>query len=346
MWAALLLAHRAPRQIISPMSLLSAAVAAVCDRRFARLPVATLLLLACLALPPVHAAPAAEVSEPAPLAAKSLLLDIAKAGPNYIAVGDRGHVLVSSDDGKSWSQSIAPTRAMLTCVSFADAQHGWAAGHDGVIIATTDGGITWTRQDDGKDLDTAYLDVLFLDAKHGFLVGAYGKFLETTDGGKTWNARKISDEDLHFNRITHEGTTIYLAGEAGTVLISHDLSRTWTRSPLEYEGSLYGVRPLSGGLLVAYGLRGRIFVSTDDGASWQPRDTDIKVLIMSGTRLRDGVVVLVGQGGNFFISRDACRSFHHWKPDDFGTSIADLAVASDGALITVGEAGAVRIEIP
>jgi photosystem II stability/assembly factor-like uncharacterized protein len=308
---------------------------------------APLALLVCCPSSFVHAAPAAEVSEPAPLAAKSLLLDLAKAGGHFIAVGDRGHVLISSDEGKSWSQSITPTRAMLTCVSFADAQHGWAAGHDGVIITTTDGGVTWTRQDDGQDLETVYLDVLFVDTKRGFLVGAYGKFLETVDGGKTWTPRKISDDDVHFNRITHDGaSTVYLAGELGTVLISRDLCRTWMRSPVEYEGSLYGVRPLSGGLLVAYGLRGRIFVSTDDGASWAPRDADIKVLIMSGTRLREGVVVLAGQGGNFFISRDACRSFQHWKPDDFGTSIADVAVASDGALITVGEAGAVRINIP
>lgn len=322
------------------------AVAAVCDRRLTRLLAAPFALLAALAAVSAYAAPA-ERSEPAPLAAKSLLLDITKAGENFVAVGDRGHVLISNDDGKTWSQSITPTRAMLTCVSFADAQHGWAAGHDGVILTTADGGITWTRQDNGQDLETVYLDLLFLDAKHGFLVGAYGKFLETTDAGKTWTPRKISDEDVHFNRLSHDGAdAFYLAGESGTILISHDGCRTWMRSPLEYEGSLYGVRPLSGGLLVAYGLRGRIFVSTDDGASWQPRENDIKVLVMSGARLRDGVVVLAGQGGNFFVSRDACRSFLHWKPDDFGTSIADMVVASDGALITVGEAGAVRLKIP
>jgi len=290
---------------------------------------------------------AQETSEPAPLAAKSLLLDITRAGERVVTVGDRGHVLISADEGNTWQQSITPTRAMLTCVSFPDAEHGWAAGHDGVIIATTDGGKTWTRQDDGKDLDTVFLDILFLDAQHGFVVGAYGKFLETVDGGKTWTARKISEEDVHFNRLAHDGTAaLYLAGEQGTILISHDLGKTWQRSPLDYEGSLFGVRPLTGGLLVAYGLRGRIFVSTDDGGSWQPRDNDIKTLITCGARLREGVVVLAGQGGNFFISRDGCRSFHHWKPDDFGTSVADLAVARDGALITVGEAGAVRVTIP
>ncbi|MBI5425099.1 MAG: hypothetical protein HZA32_13565 [Opitutae bacterium] len=318
-----------------------AVAAAVCDRRPLRLLVASLALLVGLR------ASAQVTSEPAALAAKSLLLDITRAGDRVIAVGDRGHVLLSADDGKTWQQSITPTLAMLTCVSFPDADHGWAAGHDGVIIATSDGGKTWTRQDRGQDLETVFLDILFLDAQHGFVVGAYGKFLETIDGGKTWTARKISEEDVHFNRLAHDGTAaLYLAGEQGTVLISRDLGQTWQRSPLDYEGSLFGVRPLTGGLLVAYGLRGRIFVSADDGAAWQPRDNDIKTLITCGARLREGVVVLAGQGGNFFISRDGCRSFHHWKPDDFGTSVADIAVARDGALITVGEAGAIRVNIP
>ncbi len=318
-----------------------AAAAAVCARRPLRLLVASLALLVGLRTS------AQVTSEPAALAAKSLLLDITRAGDRVVAVGDRGHVLLSADDGKTWQQSITPTLAMLTCVSFPDADHGWAAGHDGVIIATSDGGKTWTRQDRGQDLETVFLDILFLDAQHGFVVGAYGKFLETIDGGKTWTARKISEEDVHFNRLAHDGTAaLYLAGEQGTVLISRDLGQTWQRSPLDYEGSLFGVRPLTGGLLVAYGLRGRIFVSADDGAAWQPRDNDIKTLITCGARLREGVVVLAGQGGNFFISRDGCRSFHHWKPDDFGTSVADIAVARDGALITVGEAGAIRVNIP
>lgn len=321
------------------------AVATAAASRLLR-PLLAALLFASLSLTHRAASPDA-ASEPAPLAAKSLLLDIAKAGEKYVAVGDRGHVVVSTDEGLTWSQSITPTRAMLTSVSFVDADHGWAAGHDGVIIATTDGGKNWTRQDDGKDLETVYLDVLFLDAQHGFVVGAYGKFLETTDGGKTWQPRHISDEDVHFNRLTRDGaSTLYLAGEGGTVLVSRDTGRTWSRLALDYEGSLYGVCPLSGGLLVSYGLRGRIFVSADDGASWQPRDTDIKVLLMTGARLRDGVVVLAGQGGNFFISRDACRTFTHWKPEDLGTGIADLVATKDGTLITVGEAGAIRITIP
>lgn len=304
------------------------------------------LLLACLGLS-LGAVRAQETSTPSALAARSLLLAVTRAGDQLVAVGDRGHIVLSEDNGQTWRQSPAPTRAMLTGVSFADAQHGWAVGHDGVILATDDGGRTWKRQDSGTDLDTVYLDVHFLDARRGFAVGAYGKFVETGDGGATWHDRRLSEEDLHLNRIAADGSgQLYLAGEAGTLLISTDSGKTWTKSDTGYEGSFFGVRPLSGGVLVAYGLRGSIFVSTDRGETWEQRETEAKVLLQAGLRLRDGVTVLAGQGGNFYISRDAGRSFHHWKPDGFGTGVSDLAAARDGALIAVGEAGAVRLTVP
>lgn len=312
---------------------------------FARRLCILLATLACLA--GVHGAPTADASEPSKLAHRALLLDVTRAGERLVAVGDRGHIIVSNDEGSTWSQCITPTRAMLTAVAFPDEQNGWAVGHDGVILRTADGGKSWTRQDKGDDLETVYLDVLFLDAQRGFVVGAYGKFLVTTDGGQTWTPRRIFEEDLHLNRITHDADgRLFIAGERGLVLVSTDQGVNWKRSPLPYEGSLFGIRPLSGGVLIAYGLRGHVFVSADSGATWQERETDAKVLLMACARLRDGVAVLAGQGGNFYISRDSGRSFHHWKPDDFGTSVADLTVLKDGSLLTVGEAGAVRVQIP
>ena len=79
-----------------------------------------------------------------PKAVHSLLLDVANTGERLVAVGDRGHVLYSNDQGQSWQQAKVPTRQMLTSLFFVDAQHGWVVGHDAQILATTDGGLTWT----------------------------------------------------------------------------------------------------------------------------------------------------------------------------------------------------------
>lgn len=291
--------------------------------------------------------PAAEKSEPAPLAAKSLLLDIARVGEALVAVGDRGHILRSTDQGKTWTQVIAPTRAMLTGVSFPDQQHGWAVGHDGVILATGDGGLTWSRQDSGKDRETVFLDVCFRDAARGFAVGAYGKFLATADGGKTWQPAQPAADEIHYNQIAGaEGERLWIVGEGGLVLTSTDHGKAWTRVETPYEGSFFGVLTLGAGRLVVFGLRGHVYFSDDDGATWSEKNDTVRILLMGGAKLNDGRLVLAGQGGNFFISRDDGKSFAHWKPADFGTGVSAVIDAGDGALLAVGEAGAVRLSLP
>ena len=44
-------------------------------------------------------------------ALRSTLLDVASAGQRLVAVGERGHVLLSDDQGKTWRQArTVPTR--------------------------------------------------------------------------------------------------------------------------------------------------------------------------------------------------------------------------------------------
>jgi len=43
-----------------------------------------------------------------PLAAHSLLQGVTKAGSRLVAVGQRGHVVYSTDSGTSWKQASVP----------------------------------------------------------------------------------------------------------------------------------------------------------------------------------------------------------------------------------------------
>ena len=126
----------------------------------------------------------------APLAAQSLLLDVARAGERLVAVGERGHILYSDDDGKTWTQSDAvPSRTMLTAVTFANSNEGWAVGHDEIILRTQDGGKNWLAANYRPESQQPLLDVWFENASHGLAVGAYGSVYETRDGGRTWAQR-------------------------------------------------------------------------------------------------------------------------------------------------------------
>lgn len=318
-------------------------LSAVMDRRYK----ARVWCLFAFFAATLFAQAASESSEPAPRAVQSLLLDVSRAGSRLVAVGDRGHVLLSDDEGRTWRQVIVPTRAMLTGVSFGDATHGWAVGHDGVILATIDGGNTWTRQDPGNDLETVFLDVHFLDGVRGFVVGAYGKCLITSDAGKTWSPLAPSADELHYNQITAgPDGTLYLAGESGMLLASRDSGLVWSRLEVPYEGSLHGILPVADRELYVHGLRGNVFFSADGGETWTARETAVPVLIMAGLRLKSGVIVVAGAGGNFHMSRDGGAKFTPWQPADYNGSVSALFEVADGILLVVGEKGAARLTLP
>ena len=93
-----------------------------------------------------------------PLASRSLLQAVTLAGDRLIAVGPRGHIVVSADGGATWKQSPVPVSSDLTSVYFVDAKQGWVVGHDGVVLHTADGGDSWQLQLDGRKANALLLE--------------------------------------------------------------------------------------------------------------------------------------------------------------------------------------------
>ena len=115
------------------------------------------LALGLLGLPAVSAtdfafSPAIEFAD----ITRMQLLDITVAGERLVAVGERGLIMVSDDDGASWQQAKVPISATLAAVSFPTATLGWAVGHSGIILHSTDGGSNWQLQFDGNAAAKGY----------------------------------------------------------------------------------------------------------------------------------------------------------------------------------------------
>lgn len=283
----------------------------------------------------------------ADVAPKMLLLDGAAAGPDLLVVGELGTILRSSDQARTWQAVVTPARATLTGIAFAeDNQHGWAVGHDALILGTADAGRTWTKQFQGANLQDSFLDVLALDARRAIAVGAYGLYCQTTDGGKTWEQRKIGEEDYHFNRISRGPTdTLYLAGEHGTLLRSTDHGAKWTKLAAPYDGSFYGVLPLAQRILIAHGLRGRVYRSADDGVTWTQVETPQAVLLAAGTKLKSNYFILAGHPRALFVSRDYGKTIVPWNAT-LTTAVAEMLELTDGSILALGEAGATVLPKP
>lgn len=307
--------------------------------RLARAALTSAAVLAVLVSPALADDDDHEWSELAPLAPRSLLLDVAAADGRLIAVGERGHILISDDVGQTWRQVKAPTRSPLTGVFLLDRERGWAVGHDAVILRTEDGGETWERVHWAPDEETPLFDVWFRGPDEGFALGAYGSWYVTTDGGESWDFESVSEDDFHLHRLTRaaEGR-LFLAAEAGILYRSEDGGDTWEELESPYEGSFFGVLPLGGDALLAYGLRGHLFRSEDAGETWSGIDLDTTAMLTDGAVLADGTVLVVGLAGTVLISDDGGRSFAFEAPDD-RRGIAGVVEAAPGVVVMVGEFG-------
>jgi len=309
-----------------------------------RAAVAALLLIAATAAPaPAAGDSGGQRSLPARLAARSLLLDGASRGALAVAVGERGHALVSRDGGDSWTQADVPTRAMLTGVWLHDERLGWAVGHDETILRTRDGGATWELVHSVPENERPLLDVWFRDADHGFAVGAYGAFLVTADGGESWQERRIGEDDFHLNQIAAAADgTLYLAAEAGNAYRSDDGGESWSPLATPYDGSYFGVLPLADGAVLLYGLRGHLYRSEDRGATWAAIPTGTEATLMAGIELDDARVLVAGLAGVLLRSGDGGRSFAAETFDDRRGHAG--VVRADGAVYLLGDGGTRCVE--
>jgi photosystem II stability/assembly factor-like uncharacterized protein len=335
------------------------------------------LALGC-ALAVVARAPAAQPPEPsaehAPLAARSLLIAVAAAGPRLVAVGDRGVIVLSDDRGRTWAQAAeVPTQALLTGVCFLDDAHGVAVGHDEVILITADAGHSWKRTHYAPEAQRPLLDVWCGGGRRAIAVGAYSAYLVSEDGGESWAAHKFTPAPppprraprpqpkpgaqgqgaataeaaggYHLNRIVSSGDSrLYIAAEAGHLYRSVDGGASWAGLTSPYEGSFFGMLPLADGALLAFGLRGNLYRSADSGATWAKIPTGTVALLDGAARFAGHGVAIVGLAGVVLASGDGGGTFRLLQQANRSGLSAVLAVSAD-ELAAVGEDGAKLISL-
>ncbi|MBK8118027.1 MAG: glycosyl hydrolase [Sulfuritalea sp.] len=265
------------------------------------------------------------LTEPPRLVApeKAPVMAAALAGKRIVAVGDYG-IVILADDGKAYRQAKAvPTRAVLTSVFFLDDKRGWAAGHDGTIVTTADGGETWQLQRDEPGKERVLLSIWFENALHGIAVGQFGLVLETDDGGKTWRERRLVEAgeqgDKHLMQIfAGANGLVFVVAESGSIFRSDDAGRNWKATQTDNKGSFWTGLVLQDGSILAAGMRGHVYRSTDRGLTWREVPVDSRQSLTAVLQRDDGQLVLYGSSGVVLSSKDNGQSLQ-------GTVRADRA---------------------
>ncbi len=171
-------------------------------------PFPTLLLLAgiltCLGIPEhlqsSSAAQAADGWESISLPYRPTY--VTTTGSVFWVCGAGEMVAKSEDGGHTWQLKHHQTDGeVLLHAGFLATNLGYAAGTNGLILWTRDGGETWTSQKSGAE---TVRDISFADERNGLRQTRSGIEI-THDGGKSWNSVSIqkSNADLQRFKLNH-----------------------------------------------------------------------------------------------------------------------------------------------
>jgi len=159
-------------------------------------------------------------------------------------VGEFGKIFHTADGGKTWheqEQTLLGEEVVdildlptLFGLHFINAQTGVAAGLDGRIVRTVNGGTTWTFEKMKLDypiVDPLFNPMLFPDGT-GWAMGAAGEVVRLTTPGGAWERAKLGMEVLTWLRgmswlDENDGWSV---GGLGMILHTKDGGKTWIPS--------------------------------------------------------------------------------------------------------------------
>ena len=285
------------------------------------------------------------------LAAKTLLNGVALAGKRLVSVGWRGHILYSDNQGKSWTQASVPVSSDLTAVSFPSPQKGWAVGHDGVVLHSSDGGATWAKQFDGRAaaqvMATHHRSWKNCAACHEKLTPPQGAPASADDASLMADLKSFTQQgpDKPFLDVWFENdSTGFIVGAFNLIFRTTDGGKIWEpwfdRTDNKKRLHLYRIQPVGQDIYIG-GEQGLVLKLDRLAGRFKAVATPYQGSFF-GVTGKPGVLVAFGLRGNAFRSLDGGSSWHKVETG-VPAGLSGAAVTPDGRIVMVSQAGHVLI---
>jgi photosystem II stability/assembly factor-like uncharacterized protein len=173
-------------------------------------------------------------------------------------------LVVISINGQ-WIQLQSGTTLNLNSVFFLNDKTGWVCGDSGIVLKTSDGGMSWNSYATSHFVNL--LSIHFCDSLHGVAVGTKSSIFATNDGGIIWSLKNINP-DINFNAVKFiDSAKILVVGNSGKILLSTDRGNNWQTIPDPPPQNLLNISFLD----MNFGFIGGdeiIKKTTDGGNSW------------------------------------------------------------------------------
>ncbi len=208
-------------------------------------------------------------------------------------------IYFTSDMGSTLTPVFTMSLSNINSIVFENEFNGYAVGHDGLFIKTTNGGISWEQQ---ASFSQENLNYIKFNSNMGFVCSEEGNIFITTDNGNLWVEKNVGRRIKLNNIAVKDSNIIYVVGDSGAVFHSIDQGDTWTDISFSDDynfnfivfhstrfGRLFGGKNIDNSTV--------IFETTNGGISWTENSTSITKSINSAFSIEPFQEWAVGDNG-------------------------------------------------
>ncbi|HEV8508679.1 MAG TPA: YCF48-related protein, partial [Chitinophagaceae bacterium] len=186
----------------------------------------------------------------------------------------QGDLWTTVDSGAHWVASASQVAANINSIEFVNDNTLVAVGDDGLILRSTDNGVTWTGVSTGPADAYGLYSACFIDSSIGFAVGHRGRILKTTNGGSNWNQYAPTYVDVDALHFINDSTG--LAATWNNIYKTTDSGTSWVELSQTLSGTIRYIHLFSKDTAIVMSDPPVTILKTyNGGANWQPINLNI-----------------------------------------------------------------------
>ena len=220
------------------------------------------------------------------------LYEIAFGSNSFVAVGERGRHSYSSNNGASWDNGTWSDTDHVTGVEFGN--NTFIGSSSTNLTKSTDNGANWNLIGAGlKVYDVAFGNSIFVAC------GAEGAIVTTSDNGSSWTTRTSGASTSTLYGITFGNNQFFSVGSSGKLIKSINNGSSWSTVDSTVTKSLYSI-VFGNSTFVGVGYK-TVIVSTDNGSTFTEKEN---TLTFNDVTFGNGVFAAVGDDEKIYTSTD------------------------------------------
>jgi len=216
----------------------------------------------------------------------------------WIAVGDAGTIIRSTNGGSTWTSVSSPVADALRAVSF-KGDTGIAVGIGGLVIRTKDGGLNWISE---TRPTTKPLYSVSVSPQMAAIGGEEGTILVSTDGGLNWTPHTAGTAAIIFG-MSVLGEAGIGSGGQGDIIFSNQLGAAWSLTVIGtlntfFYGISFATNKIGWTVGTSSTLGSIIARSNLAGVTWASQTSPVTDILFGVSAIDTSNVTAVGGNGS------------------------------------------------